>query len=226
MAEYENPAAKALKKPNPFTDGSFDGTTKIGEGAGYNPYDNPNKGQINIIDGEEFEVPANAKIIIPNPEDPNEIIEVDNTSRGTLGFVSNPEKIAELKAQGLLVNDNKPLSPSVAEMQKRFDNKKEDKVQLIRIRAEKAIKSRCKMQHAPYNPPDDLKDVPALAPYDPEKDNLQNVKPEADSSLGEVILDDNENTPASAAQAATTTPAMKIEDEDTSASATGTNSNQ
>lgn len=190
-----NPAAEALKKPNPFADGTFDGTTRIKEKVIEAP-ENPNKGKINIIDGEEFEVPANTKIEVQDPDNPDEIIEVDNTSRGRLGFVSNPEKIAELKAQGIPVNDNAPLTPSVQELQKKFDEEKLDKAKQKRIKEQKAVKNRCIIQNAPYNPPEDLKDVPSLAPWDPNTDNVQNVQPEANKELGEVILDDGSSTNA------------------------------
>lgn len=184
-AEENNDAAKALKKKNTFE--NWDGKTRVNEGAGYNPYDNPNAGKKQVIDGVEYEVPANATIQVPNPDNPEEVIEVENTSRGRLGVPTDPQKIAELKQAGQWENvsgETEPLTPE--QMQARIQKDREDQKRKIAIREQEQIKMRVEMQGQEYTPPKGFEDVPSLAKTQKE---YQNVEPKAEENLGEQIIE-------------------------------------
>lgn len=195
-----NDAAKALnKKIQPF-----DGTTRIKEGAGYDPNtNNPNAGKTQIIDGVEYEIPANQTITIPNPENPNESIQVENKSRGRLGLPTNPEMIQRMKDQGTWIDENK--KPETAEeMQARILREKEEKKQKLAVKAQEQIKIRIEMQGGKYTPPTGFENVPSLAPT---VDQYQDKKPEANENLGEEVIEvegasntDNTDTGTAAAE--------------------------
>lgn len=186
-SENVNDAAKALKKKNTFE--NWDGTTTINEGAGYDP-NNPNASKTQIVDGQEFEVPANQTIKVPNPDKPDEVIEIQNESRGRVGLVSNPEQIEKLKQAGKWEDvPDQALTPE--EMQRRIDTQRQEKKYKLAIKEQEQIKMRVEMQGGKYVRPDEFKNVPSLASTE---EQYENVEPVADTGNGEVLIEvDGEN---------------------------------
>lgn len=98
-----------------------------------------------------------------------------NVSRGTIGFV---------RGQGSQQDPGEnPIT--VEELQRRQAIANEQEQRKIRIRNEQQKKLRIEMQGQKYSPPDDLKDVAALAPTE---DNYEQKEPIVQEDKGESLI--------------------------------------